>query len=114
LARLIYITIDCNDAGRMAAFWSAALDGYTVDENGTMLRSQMGPDIYLQEVPEDKQSKKNRLHLDIGANNREEEVIRLERLGARVIEEKEYKGYYWTIMQDPEGNEFCVTPMSQG
>jgi hypothetical protein len=46
---------------------------------------------------------KNRLHLDLRPLDREAERERLERLGAIVVE--------WDndhVMQDPEGNEFCV------
>ena len=35
-------------------------------------------------------------------------VARLEGLGATVVGPKEEMGTYWVVMQDPEGNEFCV------
>ena len=35
-----------------------------------------------------------------------DEVARLERLGARVLERHQR----YVVMQDPEGNEFCVEP----
>jgi predicted enzyme related to lactoylglutathione lyase len=55
---------------------------------------------------------KNRVHLDISAVDRESEVRRLTSLGATVLREQEEGGYRWTNMQDPEGNEFCVTQAS--
>ena len=36
------------------------------------------------------------------------EVARLQGLGATRIEERADLGVYWVVMQDPEGNEFCV------
>jgi hypothetical protein len=33
-------------------------------------------------------------------------VARLEKLGARVLERHQH----YVVMQDPEGNEFCVEP----
>jgi predicted enzyme related to lactoylglutathione lyase len=109
MATLYSITIDCKDAQRLATFWAAALDGYMTDESGRVLKSENGPVIFFQEVPEGK-SAKNRLHLDVGAQDTKAEVFRLTRLGASVLEEKDEMGHQWTIMADPEGNEFCVCP----
>jgi len=36
-------------------------------------------------------------------------VQRLISLGARTVEEKSEGGNTWTNMEDPEGNEFCVS-----
>jgi hypothetical protein len=36
------------------------------------------------------------------------EVARLIALGATKIIERAELGIVWTVMQDPEGNEFCV------
>ncbi len=58
---------------------------------------------------------KNRLHLDLcAADSVEAEVTRLAAAGARFIEVREDPDSLdnpdsWTVMQDPEGNEFCVT-----
>jgi predicted enzyme related to lactoylglutathione lyase len=40
------------------------------------------------------------------------ELERLQRLGARVLQEirDEDGTLWWTIMADPEGNEFCAFP----
>ena len=91
--------------------WEAA--SAVVDPDG------VGPRIYLQRVPEPKICK-NRLHLDLNlaggqhvpAEQRQEtlgqHVERLSKLGASLVEERELWGEYWVVMQDPEGNEFCV------
>ena len=50
---------------------------------------------------------KNRMHFDLRAPGTvAAEVARLERLGAIVSQRYEHH----TVMQDPEGNEFCVEP----
>ena len=78
-----------------------------------------GPRFYFQRVPEEK-ALKNRLHLDLRVSDRrtppkerrrviEPEVDRLVGLGASVVGPKEERGEYWVVMQDPEGNEFCLT-----
>jgi hypothetical protein len=80
----------------------------------------VGPRIYFQRVPEPKTTK-NRLHLDLNVvggpqvpvNERQQrlaaETERLTKLGATVVEPlRERRGEYWVVMQDPEGNEFCL------
>ncbi|WP_086565202.1 VOC family protein [Streptomyces africanus] len=75
------------------------------EESGTGL----GRRLLFQRVPEAK-TVKNRLHLDLhpGEGRREEEVARLEGLGARVLRRVAEQGGAWVVMADPEGNEFCV------
>jgi hypothetical protein len=53
-------------------------------------------------------SGKNRMHLDLATDDREGEVERLVALGASRGEEHSVAGLTWTVMRDPEGNEFCV------
>jgi hypothetical protein len=85
----------------------------------------LGPAIWFQEVPE-KKSGKNRLHLDLyptGRDNRltleqrielvEAKVDELVELGA-TVERRTSEGdpddpSYFVVLQDPEGNEFCVS-----
>ena len=74
-------------------------------ESGTGL----GRRILFQRVPEPK-SGKNRLHLDVHSapGRRDDEVTRIELLGAGVVRHVKEQGGEWVIMTDPEGNEFCV------
>ena len=53
---------------------------------------------------------KNRLHLDLRPDNQEEEVARLEKLGAKRIDigQNSDPDTTWVVMTDPEGNEFCI------
>jgi hypothetical protein len=48
------------------------------------------------------------MHVDLASRNSEEEVERLVGLGARCVERREGNGTSWTVMLDPEGNEFCI------
>jgi hypothetical protein len=92
--------------------WSDA--SAVVDPDGA------GPRLYFQKVPEGKVVK-NRVHLDLNASGGREtpederrrsvdaEVERLVGEGATVLHPGEVRdGEYWVVMQDPEGNEFCV------
>ncbi|MEV6959009.1 VOC family protein [Streptomyces sp. NPDC051207] len=75
------------------------------EESGTGL----GRRLLFQRVPEVK-AVKNRLHIDLhpGAGRRDEEVPRLEGLGAGVLRRVAEPSGSWVVMADPEGNEFCV------
>lgn len=78
-----------------------------------------GPRLFFQKVPEAKTAK-NRVHLDLRVADRESdaetqrhdidsEVDRLVGIGATKIEDFDEPGLgIWTVMHDPEGNEFCV------
>ena len=105
------VSFDAADALALAGFWAAAL-GSDVDEDSTAGRAFVeaagwgGPNIWFNRVPEPK-SAKNRMHFDLRAPGTvEAEVARLEALGAVVVR----RGEHQTVMQDPEGNEFCVEP----
>ena len=78
-----------------------------------------GPRVYFQRVPEPKAAK-NRVHLDVNvggghsvpaAERRrvvDERAARLVEAGATRVRPFEQRGEYWVVMQDPEGNEFCL------
>jgi predicted enzyme related to lactoylglutathione lyase len=107
----IELTLDCVDPDAIAAFWQAAL-GYTRESTigGRYITlSGGGPALTLQQVPEPKRGK-NRMHLDLLADNLQAEVTRLRGLGAATITPaaREESGQRWLVLADPEGNEFCV------
>ncbi|GAA3940724.1 glyoxalase [Amorphoplanes auranticolor] len=119
------LTSDAADPQRLARFWAAAL-GY-VDEpgydfaDGASLIDPEGrlPAISFLRVPEGKTAK-NRLHLDIrvAAGQAMDPAVREQRIRAKVAElvaagatavrEESYGVLDHVVMQDPEGNEFCV------
>jgi hypothetical protein len=68
-----------------------------------------GRRLLFQTVPEAK-TVKNRLHLDLHAEpgERDAETTRLQGLGASVLRQVKEPQGEWTVMTDPEGNEFCV------
>lgn len=107
------VVIDANDPVRVASFWVRAL-GYVEEpseEEGWVFISDPngeGPSLYFQPVPE-KKVVKNRLHLDLDSDlSMADEVKRLEGLGAKAVVERGHDTWRWAIMEDPEGNEFCV------
>jgi hypothetical protein len=78
-----------------------------------------GPRIFLQRVPEDKVVK-NRVHLDVNAGGGrgtppDERAVKVDAavdraigLGATKVRLVEERGERHYVMQDPEGNEFCL------
>ena len=106
------LTLDCNDLEALAAFWSAALHyrRSPLDAEGYVALEPFageGIPLTLQRVPEPKRAK-NRLHLDLLVDDVEAEVERLLGLGARRLEEHAAYGTRWSVLADPEANEFCV------
>ena len=114
---LLAVVVDCRDARAQATFWAEALsrrmserntDEFLVDDP-----SRSGSPLYFMKVPEEKQVK-NRLHLDlVTPGSMEEEVARLVDAGATTVEVRQDPPSLdnpdvWTVMKDPEGNEFCV------
>jgi len=78
----------------------------------------VGPSVLFHRVPEGKVGK-NRIHVDIGVRPPgasddiarpyvEAEVRRLVGLGATHVRTDDDESDYYAVMQDPEGNEFCV------
>ncbi len=108
------ITFDCDDALAVATFWSAALD-MPIDPDGSAEFASIGraesapqtPIWMFSKVPEGKTAK-NRMHVDLTAADRRAEVDRLIGLGAKPLRDVEEWGHSWTVLHDPEGNEFCV------
>lgn len=67
------------------------------------------PEVLFLKNSEAKQVK-NRWHLDLRPDDQDQEVARLEKLGAVRIDigQHEYPNCTWVVMVDPEGNEFCI------
>ncbi|SEQ25575.1 hypothetical protein SAMN05216188_102562 [Lentzea xinjiangensis] len=120
----IQVTFDCAEPARVARFWSEVL-GYDAppETDGSWSActdpSGEGPRFYFQRVPEGKVVK-NRVHVCVRAGTGlvgaerlaalQAERARLEPLGAvcvRVMEADE-ENESCIVMQDVEGNEFCL------
>jgi hypothetical protein len=107
------VTFMTEDPRRLADFWAAALrlperrddptETICADEEWTY------PRLTFQKVS-NRASKPPRVHLDLTADDRPAEVQRLRALGAREERSVTVEGEWtWTVMTDPDGNEFCVT-----
>jgi predicted enzyme related to lactoylglutathione lyase len=111
--RLHHIVVDARDLPALARFWTQALGWEILSERpneiviGTDENAPVG--ICFMPVTEPK-AIKNRLHLDLtsSSEDREQEIERLLALGARRVDIGQTGTESWTVLADPEGNEFCV------
>ena len=121
MGRLKDVCVDCADPWTLGHWWAEVL-GYRVRPHDAddlaSLRAQgttrpeddpviavdpldgAGPTFFFIRVPEAK-TVKNRVHVDVFGDVKE-----LVRHGATLLTRREE----WTVMADPEGNEFCVFP----
>ncbi|GIF13466.1 VOC family protein [Actinoplanes teichomyceticus] len=109
------VSFDCADPYVLAVFWSEVV-GHPIHPQCTpgdpevVIEPPGGPRLYFQAVPESKQLK-NRVHVclrspDLG---RDAEVERLLAAGATLLADHRSPDGGWVVLQDPAGNEFCVT-----
>ena len=110
IGQLYEIGIDVDDLGRSAQFWSALLGLKVADRHDSYLnfeRQGGGPIVYLQKVPE-KKTAKNRMHIDIAVGDVDSAATRVEALGGSKLQAVVESSAPWTVMADPDGNEFCL------
>jgi catechol 2,3-dioxygenase-like lactoylglutathione lyase family enzyme len=114
-----HTSIDCANAYELSEWWKKVL-GY-VDVAGDpneagheecmILSPDTGHHVLFIEVPEAKQVK-NRLHFDLRPSvgmTRDQELDRLLGLGAKEVRDhRRPDGSGWVVLEDPEGNEFCI------
>jgi predicted enzyme related to lactoylglutathione lyase len=107
-SRLCALLIDCrtDDIDEAARFWAAAL-GRPLDPahpgtRGNYRMLETPPDEPLVQIQ--RVEHESRVHLDIETDDIAAEVMRLEKLGAKVSERLPR----WVVMQAPTGQRFCV------
>ena len=112
-SRLVQVCLDIPH-GRIdeeTAFWRTItgwpLEPSSQEEFAGHLKPGEGGSLQLllQELGPDDPATTTRAHLDLGADDREAEVARLEALGAQRVSD----GSGWVVMRDPVGQVFCVT-----
>ncbi len=121
------VVIDCRDPQAQAHWWAEALDYQVVydsaDEAAAIPKGMsedavtdldewmgLGQGLVFVPVPEGK-TVKNRLHIDLAphtSQDRDAEIERLLAMGATRVDVGQPDDVTWTVLADPEGNEFCV------
>ncbi|WP_338697929.1 VOC family protein [Streptomyces sp. Q6] len=123
--RPVHVILKAVDASAVGRFWAEALgwNAYSpgvvtyVGPAGGADGKPVWPDpvflgIDVVPVPEPKNpAVKNRVHLDLATTspaNQAELIARLTALGASPVDVGQGDDVPWTVLADPEGNEFCV------
>ena len=127
------VVVDCRDPHAQAEWWASTLDWHVVSEDAdeaVVVPKQvteiptseeewrrLSPALVFVLVPEGK-AVKNRLHLDLApfvTDNREELIKDLLARGASAVDVgQDDAAITWTVLADPEGNEFCVLKATAG
>jgi predicted enzyme related to lactoylglutathione lyase len=108
------VVVDCADPGALAGFWAGAA-GWSShrrpDPDLVAFRSPGGAGPYLELLAAGgAKAVKNRVHLDVApylTDDYASEVARLRQSGATPADVGQGE-VRWTVLADPEGNEFCV------
>ncbi|MFI8763575.1 VOC family protein [Streptomyces sp. NPDC053792] len=107
------VVVDCTDPRAMARFWGEAMDWtvHEVTDGHATMRSSKGVGPYLEflRTPDTKHVW-NRVHLDVRpypGDDMAAEEARLRSLGA-TDPGIDQSALSWTVLTDPEGNEFCL------
>ena len=121
------VVVDCNDLHAQARWWADVLDwqlAFEADDEAAIVPKHeqdrllpaeewttVGPGLVFVQVPEAK-AIKNRLHIDLAPHSTDDREALIESLLARgatrVDVGQDESAVSWTVLADPEGNEFCV------
>jgi predicted enzyme related to lactoylglutathione lyase len=110
---LHHVVIDAHDLPAMARFWAQVLGWRILSEREreVVIGADATAPVGICFMPvTDVKTIKNRLHLDLSPDpgEQEAEIERILALGARRVDIGQTGVESWTVLADPEGNEFCV------
>lgn len=113
--RLFSVVFDATDHKALAHFWSGALELPIAGEREDEAWIEIAEGLELNFGPAvTPKTSKNRIHLDLhsqGASEHQANLERLFELGA-VHADVGQGDVAWAVLADPEGNEFCVEPVT--
>jgi hypothetical protein len=117
------VVVDCHDIAAQSRWWAETL-GYTIafeaaDEVAIIPSDWEARDLSWEHTPPglvfvpvaEGKTVKNRLHIDLAphtSDDRDAEIARLLERGAALADVGQSADASWTVLTDPEGNEFCV------
>ena len=109
------ITFDSADPVPLAAWWAERTGATVVDPYGGSFLLLSGGTLPLMlafQAVDDPTPGKNRLHLDLTAEDLDAEVDALLAAGAGLVGRRGDESFRWVTLTDPQGNEFCVAQAS--
>jgi hypothetical protein len=112
------VVFDTPDQKGLARWWASALAweiSYEDDDESDVMpaesRRALGQVELCFVAGGDHKVGKNRIHLDLASGSADEQAAQVDRLlslGARHADIGQGPDVPWVVLQDPEGNEFCV------
>lgn len=111
------LTIDVRDPSASARWWTETLgwDVASEEPDGVEVRPPDGNGASLFFVlSTEAKVGKNRLHLDLYADDQAEAVRRLVDRGAKEVDLGHSRHAGWVVLTDPDGNEFCLLEPRNG
>lgn len=116
--RLSELVVDCADPDALSRFWREVLDYVELDRDESADEIEIGPasgfggaaPTLIFSRSTDPRAGKLPLHIDVNPVDRDQadELERLLALGARPADVGQTGDEPWHVLQDPEGNEFCL------
>lgn len=108
------VVINTTDPDRLAPFWCELLGVGIARRSGPWFiwlepQHEGGISVAFQKVNDPTEGRR-RLHFDLSVKDPESVIERAIGLGARRLEDHTAGEFSWTVMADPDGNEFCVAP----
>ncbi len=105
------ITIDTTDATRLAGWWAEQTGSRVVQDfgGGYLILAGGGlPALLAFQQVDDPTPGKNKVHLDLSADDLDAEVDRLVGRGRDPGRDRGDESFRWVTLADPDGNQFCV------
>ncbi|MFS0704509.1 VOC family protein [Cellulomonas sp. 179-A 9B4 NHS] len=113
VARVGMVTFDTRDAHALAVWWAARTGGHLQAHPGFVMLHPSAPGgvtLGFQEVT-DPTPGKNRVHVDLAVDDVPRFVDDCLAAGAASVGDHALPdGFAWTVLADPDGNQFCVSP----
>lgn len=118
MATIVNVTFGAREPTVTAGFWRKALGYVASEERNDLVRLTCdepgAPDLLFLRIDQPRAGC-NRVHLDLACDDIAAEVARLVDLGATLADSandqlvwRRANGIEWIVLQDPEGNEFCI------
>lgn len=110
IGALGYLIINSTDSEKSAKFWSVVTGRELGDVSPPYtdlppISDENGVTISIQQVPDQESLG---MHIDIVVNDIDEAIQQITALGGGLVEEKTEGNWRWVVMQDPDGNRFCL------
>jgi hypothetical protein len=105
------VTFDTTDAETLGTWWAEQTGGEVLDTGGGWFVIVAGGSLPVRlafQRVDDPTPGKNRIHLDVVAEDLDGEVERLVAAGASLVERRGDESFRWVTLADPDGNQFCV------